>query len=138
MKKEKTIFEKIIDREVPADILYEDEKNIVILDIFPFEKGHILIIPKKRYETVWEMPEDEFLDLSKIILKFSKKIRENMNCGLNIHQNNLAIAQQVVPHVHFHLVPRKQDILIYQKNEGKNIYTSDEERKKITDLLKID
>ena len=50
--KDKTIFEKIIDREISASILYEDEKNIVFLDACPFEKGHLLIVPKKVYETI--------------------------------------------------------------------------------------
>jgi histidine triad (HIT) family protein len=49
---EKTIFEKIIDREIPANILYEDEKTVVFLDAFPFEKGHLLVVPKKVYETI--------------------------------------------------------------------------------------
>lgn len=52
MTEKKTIFEKIIDREIPADILYEDKKVIVFLDAFPFEKGHLLIVPKKRYEFI--------------------------------------------------------------------------------------
>ena len=50
--KEKTIFEKIIDREIPADIIYEDEKIIAFLDAFPFEKGHLLVVPKKSYKFV--------------------------------------------------------------------------------------
>ena len=52
MDKEKNIFEKIIDREISASILYEDSKVIAFLDAFPFEKGHLLIVPKKKYEFV--------------------------------------------------------------------------------------
>lgn len=131
----KTIFEKIIDRELASNILYEDEKHIAFLDAFPFEKGHLLVVPKKVYETVWEMPEDEFLELQKIVLKFAKKIRREMDCGLNILQNNLKIAGQVVPHVHFHLVPRFEDKNIYSENILVE-YASDDEKKDFENKLK--
>ncbi len=133
--REKTLFEKIIDREIPATILYEDENTISFLDISPFEKGHLLIVPKKPYEFVWEMPEDEFLTLQEVVLKMSKHVKESLNCGLNIHQNNGVIASQVVPHVHFHLVPRIEDKPVYAP--GKTDYDSEEEKQKYADMLKL-
>jgi len=126
-KKEKTIFEKIIDREIPADIIYEDEKHMAFLDIQPFEKGHILVIPKFPFETVFEMSEDEFLELQKVVLKIAKKINKEISGGLNILQNNFPIAGQVVPHVHFHLIPRNEKKELYCKNKCE--YGEDEKSK---------
>ena len=134
MKKEKTVFEKIIDREIPADILYEDENIIAFLDAFPFEKGHLLVVPKKVYEFVWEIPEEEFLELQKVVLKFAQKIyQEFPEAGLNIFQNNKKIAHQVVPHVHFHICPRFTEKDLYQHG-GVNYKDQGEKNKYIEKL----
>ncbi len=135
--KEKTIFEKIIDREIPADILYEDQKHIVILDINPFEKGHILVIPKKNYETILDMSEEDFLDLQKIVLKFAKKVHSVFGGGLNVNQNNYKEANQEVPHVHFHIFPRTENKKLYHSENHTGKYTSEEEKKEIIENLKI-
>jgi histidine triad (HIT) family protein len=67
-----SIFTKIIQREIPATIIYEDENHIAFLDIQPFEKGHTLVVPKTEYETIMDMPEDVYLDLQKVVLKIAK------------------------------------------------------------------
>lgn len=103
-----TIFTKIIKREIPSEIIYEDENHIAFLDITPFEKGHTLVVPKKPYETIFEMPEDEYVQLQKIVYKISKHYNKILNCGINIWQNNKEISGQEVNHVHFHIVPRKE------------------------------
>jgi histidine triad (HIT) family protein len=135
----KTIFEKIIDREILASILYEDEKMIVFLDAFPFEKGHILVVPKKVYETIWEMPEDEYLELQKIVLKFAKKMYEKMECGINIQQNNLKIADQEIPYVHFHIIPRvDKNKKMFFDTKDRLKYFDEKEKKSFEQKLKID
>ncbi len=116
MKKE-TLFTKIINKEIPSSIIYEDEKHLAFLDIFPFEKGHTLVIPKKQYKTILEMPENEYLELQKIILKISKHIESELKCGINIMQNNKKISGQEIEHVHFHIIPRlEKKKLINSKN----------------------
>lgn len=107
MEKE-TIFTKIVNREIPSEIIYEDEKHIAFLDITPFEKGHTLVIPKKPYETILEMPENEYIELQKVVLKLAKHFDNVLKCGINIWQNNKELAGQEVNHVHFHIVPRKE------------------------------
>jgi len=134
--KEKTIFQKIIDREIPARVIYEDEKHIAFLDIVPFEKGHTLVVPKYPYVTVDEMPEDEYVELQRIVHKVSKNIRSKIECGLNIHQNNLPIAHQVVPHVHFHIIPRREKKDAYRADNHTK-YDSDQEADEFLELLKI-
>jgi histidine triad (HIT) family protein len=86
------------------------------------------------------MPESEYLELQKIILKLSKKIREKLSCGLNIIQNNMSIAHQVVPHVHFHLIPRlkNKDLYTnYQNNNNLEKYNSEKEKEEFVKLFKI-
>lgn len=104
-----SIFTKIIEREIPASIIYEDEKHMAFLDINPMEKGHTLVIPKTEYETIFDMPEDEYLELQKIVLKISKHYEKTLWCGINIIQNNKAIAWQDIFHIHFHIIPRLQE-----------------------------
>ena len=137
MNEEKTIFQKIIDREIPADIIFEDDVHIVIMDIVPFEKGHILVIPKKPYETIMDMPQDEYESLQGLVHKLSKNMYEKIGGGINVHQNNYPIAHQVVPHVHVHLIPRKEDKAAYHESNHTGSYDSDEEKQKYADMLKL-
>lgn len=103
-----TIFTKIINKEIPAEILYEDEKHIAFLDLTPFEKGHTLVIPKKSYETIFEMPEEEYLELSRVVHRVANHLSEKLNSGINIWLNNKEVAGQEIPHLHFHVIPRKE------------------------------
>ena len=72
---EKTIFEKIIDREIPAGIIYEDEKCICIVDKFPVSKGQTLIISKEKIDNVFDLPEENYTHMMQI----AKKIEKAMN-----------------------------------------------------------
>lgn len=87
-----TLFTKIIQREIPATIIYEDIDHIAILDINPFEKGHTLVIPKKEYETIFDMPEEAYLELQKVVFKIAKHYERTLGCGINILQNNKEIS----------------------------------------------
>jgi histidine triad (HIT) family protein len=100
------IFCKIISKELPNDkIIYEDEHALAFLDIDPLNIGHTLLIPKKHFETIDEMSAEEFSKLSDALTKVIKGISK-LSDGLNLLQNNKKIAGQVIPHVHFHLIPR--------------------------------
>ena len=99
------IFCKIIKREIPAKIFYEDKYCIAFLDINPVNIGHTLIIPKTHFETIEQMKKEDLDKLTEAILKISKGIMR-ISDGLNVHQNNKPVAGQVVPHIHFHLIPR--------------------------------
>lgn len=139
MKKTKTIFEKIIDREIKADILYEDEKVIIFLDAFPFDKGHSLVVPKKAYETIWDMPRDEFIYLQKILHKFVQKMRKETEKAIVIYQRNLPEAGQEVPHVHFHILPRftseKERPVFNDERNNFQVYNSENEKKEFQERL---
>ena len=100
------IFCKIIRGEMPSYTLYEDEEVKVFLDIFPVTKGHSLFVPKKHYEQISDVPEEDIVFLKKLPL-ISRKLKEVTRAtGLNIIQSNGTDAGQIIGHVHFHLIPR--------------------------------
>jgi len=108
--KEDCIFCKIIRGKIPSEKIYEDDNFIGILDINPKTKGHSLIIPKKHFKTLLDVPSSmlgEFLDAGK---KLAIKLLEKENAeGFNLVMNNYEVAGQIVPHVHMHILPRKKD-----------------------------
>ena len=127
MKKEETLFDKIIKKEIPSYIVYEDNKHLAFLDIFPFEKGHILVIPKHKFETILDMPEQEYLELQKIVLKIAKHVQKTTNCkGMNIWSNCKKIAGQLVPYVHFHICPRNDASKKWESGEKREKYLTKE------------
>tara|TARA_Y100000817_G_C16665762_1_gene459219 strand:+ start:410 stop:754 length:345 start_codon:yes stop_codon:yes gene_type:complete len=104
----KTIFEKIIDRELPANIIFEDDECIVIEDISPKAPIHLLIIPKKPIKKLSEAEkEDKVLlgHLMMVIKDVSKKL--NIDDAFNIVINNGEKAGQTVFHLHLHLLAGK-------------------------------
>ena len=136
---EKTIFEKIVDREIPSYIIYEDDENIAFLNAFPFEPGHTLVVPKKPYKTIFDMPELSFLQLQKVLFKVAKKIHNTTGKDIAIMQRNGKNAGQEVPHVHFHIVPRtipESERALFNDTGGDLI--SDQDAKKYQKLFSFE
>lgn len=104
MTPEKSIFSKIIDREVPAEILYEDDKCIVIRDINPKARIHLLVIPKKQIATLFDLsPEDK--DLMGHMMLLLPQLAESQ--GLDGFQTRIHTGEsggQEVFHIHIHLL----------------------------------
>lgn len=101
------IFEKIINREIPATIVYEDDDTLAFLDIGPIIKGHTLVIPKTCYDPITETPDSVLSKLITVAKKIAASQKEFLHAdGVNIIQNNGAAAGQEVPHIHFHVIPR--------------------------------
>lgn len=102
-----TIFTKIINREIPAEILYETENVIAVIDIMPIHYGHALIIPKKEYKNFLEVPESEAGELMQATQKIAKALVKTFNLeGFNFFSNNGEVAGQSVFHFHIHVTPR--------------------------------
>ncbi|MBT3691509.1 HIT family protein [Candidatus Woesearchaeota archaeon] len=99
------IFCKLISGKIPCNVIYEDKHAFAFLDAEPLNLGHTLVVPKKHVETIDKMSSVDLANLSKAIVKISKGISK-LSDGMNILQNNKKVAGQLVPHVHFHLVPR--------------------------------
>jgi histidine triad (HIT) family protein len=101
------IFCKIINNEISSTKIYEDKDVLVILDVRPATKhgGHCLVMPKKHFELITDLPENLLNKLNLVIKKMSKALLKYGE-GLNILLNNKRVAGQAIPHVHFHLIPR--------------------------------
>ena len=100
------VFCRIITGEIPSQKVYEDHETLAFLDINPASKGHTLVIPKEHYEFLSQMPEREYLSFMKSLQKVTKALMKYTD-GVNILQNNGKDAGQLVPHVHFHIIPRR-------------------------------
>ncbi|KAL2799632.1 HIT-like protein [Aspergillus insuetus] len=100
------IFCKIIKGDIPSFKLFESDKVFAFLDIQPLSRGHALVIPKYHGEKLTDIPDDYLSE----VLPVAKKIAQATNAGdYNILQNNGSIAHQVVPHVHFHMIPKPNE-----------------------------
>jgi histidine triad (HIT) family protein len=101
------IFCKIIQKDIPNAIIYENEKFLAFMDRYPINQGHTLIIPKHHYNTILDMPQAIVGEMYSLVPKLAKAITAVINNdGFNINQNNGKSANQIVPHVHVHIVPR--------------------------------
>lgn len=104
-----TIFQKIIDGEIPADIVYEDEQTLAFLDIQPINKGHTLVIPKVAFQNIFDEKATpaQLCTLAEAAMKVGRAVKEAMAAdGINIIMNNGEAAGQEVFHAHIHIVPR--------------------------------
>jgi histidine triad (HIT) family protein len=101
------IFEKIIAREIPADIVYEDEHVLCFLDINPIRKGHTLIIPKNKFVTIFDGDTETLAHMMVVAQKIAQALQSTIDAkGVNIHMNNGYEADQDIPYAHIHVIPR--------------------------------
>ena len=101
------IFCDMIEGKMPCYMIYHDDDCIVILDKYPIDNGHSLIITKKPYEKLTDMGIDEVAKLFSKIPKIANAIMSATNAdAFSIAQNNGKAAKQIVPHVHIHIIPR--------------------------------
>ncbi len=101
------IFCKIIEKTIPAQVVYESEEVIAFLDIYPVHPGHVLIVPKVHAETVMELGGEGFGQVAEVVPVVARAVQTVTGCeGYTLVQNNGSAAGQVVPHVHLHLIPR--------------------------------
>ena len=104
-----TIFQKIIDKELPADIIYEDELALVFKDINPVAPTHLLIIPKKQIEKVSDAENQDKELLGHLLLVAGKVARDlGIDEAFRLVVNNGAGAQQTVFHLHIHLIAERE------------------------------
>lgn len=116
MEREETVFDKIIRREIPANIVYEDEYVLAFLSIEPVHKGHTLVIPKRHCENIFDCPPEDGARVFAVSQKIARHMRDVLGAdGVNIHMNNGAAADQEVFHLHQHVIPRYADKHPFQK-----------------------
>lgn len=96
-----SLFSRIISRELPAEIVAEDEQFIAFLDIMPLVKGHVLVVPKREVSYIFDLEPGE---LSALHL-FAQQVAKAMDKSLTCKRIGMAVIGLEVPHVHIHLVP---------------------------------
>jgi len=102
------IFCKIITKEIHSKILYEDDDSISFLDAFPVAKGHTLVIPKKHFTKIQDMPPDLNQKLFDSVHKMINKV-DALEGSTLVAVHNGKESGQEVPHVHVHLIPRSKN-----------------------------
>ncbi|HEX7368360.1 MAG TPA: HIT family protein [Candidatus Saccharimonadales bacterium] len=96
-----SIFTKIIKGEIPCHKVYEDDKTFAFLDIHPIHPGHVLVVPKKQVDLLWDLDDTDYQAVMATAKKVAKRIKEVLRpVRVGVH-----VAGLEVPHVHIHLFP---------------------------------
>ncbi|MDE1762698.1 MAG: HIT family protein [Thaumarchaeota archaeon] len=130
----KCLFCDISAGKKEAHLIYEDKTHIAIMDKYPIQMGHSLVIPKEHHEKITDMPTEGVSSLfSKVPIVAQAILKATGADGFNIGQNNGIAANQIIPHVHVHIIPR------YEKMNNpwkRRMIATDEELKKLSDKIK--
>jgi histidine triad (HIT) family protein len=107
MSDQRTIFDKILDGEIPCHRVYEDDHVLAFLDIGPLSDGHTLVIPKERAATLHELSDEAAGAIGRVLPRIARAVTRATGAeAYNVLQNNGASAHQAVMHVHFHVIPK--------------------------------
>lgn len=107
-QKEGCVFCQIAAGRIPSSRLYEDEDFIAFMDIAPQTEGHFLLVSKKHYETLADMPDELLAKALPLAKKLARAAVSGLDVeGFNLVQNNGSVAGQIVPHWHLHIIPRR-------------------------------
>ncbi|HEY7508529.1 MAG TPA: HIT family protein [Nitrososphaera sp.] len=124
------IFCSILAGELPCAQVYRDKDVLVIMDKYPINPGHTLVIPTKHYDTLLDMPQAEVGKLYASVPSIAKAVVAAVGAdGFNVGQNNGIAANQIVPHVHVHIVPRFIDDSPDGKWPARRVPTAEELQK---------
>ena len=104
---EECIFCKIVQKQAPSSIIYEDNLVIAFLDIKPASEGHILVISKEHYEGIFDIPSELLGKVYQVTKTVANAAKQALNAdGMNIMQQNGRAANQEIFHLHVHIIPR--------------------------------
>ena len=125
-----SIFSKIVSGDIPAYKVAEEDNHLAFLDIFPLAKGHVLVIPKKESDYIFDIASEEYLAL----WKFAQKVAKGMDKVIACERIGVAVIGLDVPHSHIHLIPLNNvsDINF----ERPKLKLSEAEMQEVTDLIK--
>ena len=130
-----SIFTEIIEGRKPGYVISEDERHIAILDKYPIDTGHSLLITKNLYEKITDMPEKEVAELFLLVPKIATAILKATGAvAFSIAQNNGKEAKQIIPHVHVHIIPRYANKGTVWTKRG---IPSDSELKDLSEKIKM-
>jgi histidine triad (HIT) family protein len=102
------VFCRIIERELPASVVYEDDATLAFLDLRQPSAAHVLVVPKVHVETIFDLEPELAARLMQTVVLTAPAVRESLGpAGVNIWQSNGHAAGQEVPHVHVHVLTRE-------------------------------
>ncbi|HEV8050168.1 MAG TPA: HIT domain-containing protein [Thermoplasmata archaeon] len=105
---EPCIFCEIVARRAPSYIVYEDSENLAFLDIFPFTRGHLLVVPKRHVDRLVDLAPAEYGSFLGAVVEACRRV-ERLTRDYNVGLNQGRLAGQIVFHLHFHVIPRYDD-----------------------------
>lgn len=104
------LFCKIIAKEIPSKIIYEDDSVLSFLDINAVTPGHVLVLPKRHSENIAVADDEDLIALTLAVKKLAPAVCRATSCdGWNLHVNNGNAAGQAIDHTHWHIIPRRKD-----------------------------
>lgn len=98
---EESIFTKIIKGEIPSHKIYEDDYSFAFLDIHPIQPGHVLVVPKKQVEFLWDLDDQTYLELMKSVKKIGLRLKQVMGTKYV----GIKVEGVEIPHVHVKIIP---------------------------------
>ena len=102
------VFCRIVAGQLPAQKVFENDRILAILDINPIAPGHTLVLAKPHHETLLDLPDDLWDELSRRSREIAAAVKAATGAeGLNVLSNNHRSSGQAIPHVHVHLIPRR-------------------------------
>ncbi len=102
---EACIFCRIARRAAPAWIVFEDERSVAFLDLFPFTRGHLLVVPKRHVDRLVDLPREEHAACLGALSEACRRV-ERLSPHYNVALNQGELAGQIIFHLHFHVIPR--------------------------------
>ena len=124
---DKCVFCSITKESKGEEIIFEDEHFIAFLDYTPIFKGHTLLIPKKHYQTIFDLPDGLLEKMSVVLKRLSEAVKAGTDAdGILLINNN--IVSQSVPHYHIHVVPRHSGVVLKGFMWPRQKYSSGEEK----------
>ncbi|MDB2317141.1 HIT family protein [Flavobacteriales bacterium] len=96
-----SLFTKIVQGDIPSHKIAETNQFLAFLDVFPLAKGHVLVIPKKETDSIFDIEDQEYKDLWAFAKKTAKAIEKSIPCK----KVGVAVIGLEVPHAHIHLIP---------------------------------
>jgi histidine triad (HIT) family protein len=102
------VFARVLRNELPSERVYEDEKTVAFMDLMPQAEGHVLVIPREPAVTLLDLSVDAAEACIRTTHRIARAVRRAFEVpGIMIMQANGAVAGQTVPHIHFHIIPRR-------------------------------
>ena len=99
------VFCDIVERRSPAHLVYEDDTTLAFLDLFPFTRGHALVVPKRHVDRLTDLPPADYAGVLGGLASVCRRL-ERLSTHYNVALNQGSLAGQIVFHLHFHIIPR--------------------------------